>query len=121
MPSPFAKHFASLKLTPSPFNTREWARVDAKIRTGAFFSATIEDEHLLEGLRTLCQAGINEGWQESMFVRLAKQWMADNGYSPRIKRIGIPDKFIAQGTVNELHKLCGMDVDSIAAMLTSQW
>ena len=49
------------------------------------------------------------------------EWMADNGYSPRIKRIGIPDKFIAQGTVNELHKLCGMDVDSIAAMLTSQW
>ena len=49
------------------------------------------------------------------------EWMADNGYSPRIKRIGIPDQFIAQGSVNELHKLCGMDVDSIAAMLTSQW
>lgn len=49
------------------------------------------------------------------------EWMADNGYSPRIKRIGIPDRFVAQGTVAELHKLCGMDVDSITAMLTSQW
>ena len=97
MPSPFAKHFASLKLTPSPFNTREWARVDAKIRTGAFFSATIEDEHLLEGLRTLCQAGINEGWQESMFVRLAKQWMTDNGYNGQSERLATmtPEESIA--------------------------
>ena len=49
------------------------------------------------------------------------EWMNDNGYSPRIKRIGIPDQFIAQGTVAELHKLCGMDADSIATLLTSNW
>lgn len=97
MPSPFSKHFSSLKLTPSPFNTREWARVDAKIRTGAFFSATIEDEHLLEGLRSLCQAGINEGWQDAMFVRLAKQWMADNGYNGQSERLATmtPEESIA--------------------------
>ena len=87
MPSPFAKHFASLKLTPSPFNTRDWARVDAKIRAGAFFSATIEDERLLEGLRSLCQAGINEGWQESEFIHLAKRWMSDNGYNGQSERV----------------------------------
>ena len=49
------------------------------------------------------------------------EWMNDNGYSPRIKRVGIPDKFIAQGTVAELHKLCGMDVDSIVTLLTTKW
>lgn len=49
------------------------------------------------------------------------EWMNDNGYSPRIKRIGIPDQFIAQGTVAELHKLCGMDADNIATLLTSNW
>ena len=49
------------------------------------------------------------------------EWMCEHGYSPRIKRIGIPDRFVAQGTVAELHKLCGMDVDSIVTLLTSQW
>ena len=49
------------------------------------------------------------------------EWMNDNGYSPRIKRVGIPDKFIAQGTVAELHKLCGMDADSITTLLTTKW
>ena len=49
------------------------------------------------------------------------EWMNDNGYSPRIKRVGIPDKFIAQGTVAELHKLCGMDIDSIVTLLTTKW
>ena len=49
------------------------------------------------------------------------EWMNDNGFSPRIKRVGIPDKFIAQGTVAELHKLCGMDIDSIVTLLTTKW
>ena len=49
------------------------------------------------------------------------EWMCEHGYSPRIKRIGIPDRFVAQGTVAELHKLCGMDADSIVSLLTSQW
>ncbi|MBO7317888.1 MAG: 1-deoxy-D-xylulose-5-phosphate synthase, partial [Bacteroidales bacterium] len=49
------------------------------------------------------------------------EWMNDNGYSPRIKRVGIPDSFIAQGTVAELHKICGMDTDSIATLLTTKW
>lgn len=49
------------------------------------------------------------------------EWMAEHGYTPRIKRLGIPDKFIAQGTVKELQKLCGIDVDSIVELLTTQW
>lgn len=49
------------------------------------------------------------------------EWMLENGYSPRIKRLGIPDKFVAQGTVKELHRLCGFDTDSIAELLTSNW
>lgn len=49
------------------------------------------------------------------------EWMAEHGYTPRIKRLGIPDKFIAQGTVKELQKLCGIDTDSIVELLTSKW
>jgi 1-deoxy-D-xylulose-5-phosphate synthase len=41
------------------------------------------------------------------------EFMSANGYSPEIKRIGIPDKFIPHGAIPELYKICGMDADSI--------
>ena len=49
------------------------------------------------------------------------EFMADNGYVPRIKRIGIPDQFIEHVTIPELYKLCGMDEDNIVSLLTSVW
>ena len=49
------------------------------------------------------------------------EFMADNGYVPRIKRIGIPDQFIEHGTIPELYKLCGMDEDNIVSLFTSVW
>ncbi|MEG1748957.1 MAG: 1-deoxy-D-xylulose-5-phosphate synthase [Tannerellaceae bacterium] len=45
------------------------------------------------------------------------EFMADNGYTPRVKRIGVPDVFIEHGTIPELYKQCGMDADSIAGAL----
>lgn len=41
------------------------------------------------------------------------EFMADHDYSIPIKRLGIPDKFIEQGSVAELSKECGFDVDGI--------
>ncbi|MEZ5195303.1 MAG: 1-deoxy-D-xylulose-5-phosphate synthase [Bacteroidales bacterium] len=41
------------------------------------------------------------------------EFMADNHYSSTIKRLGIPDKFIEQGTPEELYSLCGYDVQGI--------
>jgi 1-deoxy-D-xylulose-5-phosphate synthase len=41
------------------------------------------------------------------------EFMADHGYHSRIVRLGVPDKFIEQGTVAELHKLCGFDTEGI--------
>jgi len=41
------------------------------------------------------------------------EFMTANGYSPQIKRIGLPDEFIPHGSIPELYKLCGMDTDSI--------
>lgn len=45
------------------------------------------------------------------------EFMMENGYTPAVKRIGIPDCFIEHGTVPELYRLCGMDVESIAKTL----
>lgn len=42
------------------------------------------------------------------------EWLADQGYSPRVHRVGIPDKFVEHGPVKDLHRLCGMDEEGIA-------
>jgi 1-deoxy-D-xylulose-5-phosphate synthase len=41
------------------------------------------------------------------------EFFSDKGYSSRVIRLGIPDKFIDQGTQMELYKECGFDPDSI--------
>ena len=41
------------------------------------------------------------------------EFMSERGYTPVIKRIGIPDLFVQHGTLEELYRLCGMDEDSI--------
>jgi 1-deoxy-D-xylulose-5-phosphate synthase len=41
------------------------------------------------------------------------EFMADHGYRVSVKRLGIPDRFIEQGTVAELHHECGYDVEGI--------
>lgn len=42
-------------------------------------------------------------------------YMLEHGYSPRIVRMGIPDKYITQGTPAQLKRICGIDSDGIAA------
>lgn len=41
------------------------------------------------------------------------EWIADHGCNARLVRIGVNDDFVAQGALEDLHKYCGMDVDSI--------
>lgn len=41
------------------------------------------------------------------------EFMTENGYKPRIRRIGIPDTFIPHGKPLELEKLCKTDTESI--------
>ncbi len=41
------------------------------------------------------------------------EFMADNEYNATVKRLGIPDEFIQQGTLDQLHNLCKTDRDSV--------
>jgi 1-deoxy-D-xylulose-5-phosphate synthase len=41
------------------------------------------------------------------------EFMADHGYSSKVQRLGIPDLFIEQGSVAELHHACGFDAEGI--------
>jgi 1-deoxy-D-xylulose-5-phosphate synthase len=47
------------------------------------------------------------------------EFMADNNYSATVKRLGIPDQFIEQGSLPELHKECGFDVEGIVEAVKS--
>lgn len=48
------------------------------------------------------------------------EFMMENGYSPKIRRIGVPDQFIEHGTIPELYRLCGMDAESITQVLIGE-
>jgi len=41
------------------------------------------------------------------------EFMADNGYAAKVKRLGIPDKYIEHGTQTELYHVCGFDKEGI--------
>ncbi len=45
------------------------------------------------------------------------EFMADNGYSAKVKRLGVPDKFIEQGSVEDLHSECGCNAQGIIQAL----
>lgn len=41
------------------------------------------------------------------------KFFVDNGFTTRVRSLGIDDKFIEQGTVPQLQAICGYDVDGI--------
>jgi 1-deoxy-D-xylulose-5-phosphate synthase len=45
------------------------------------------------------------------------EFMTENGYTPKIQRIGVPDKFIEHGKIPELYKICGMDGESVFQLI----
>ena len=45
------------------------------------------------------------------------EWMADHGAAPRVVRLGLPDQFVEHGSIQELHHLCGIDVEGIKKAL----
>jgi 1-deoxy-D-xylulose-5-phosphate synthase len=47
------------------------------------------------------------------------EFMADHGYTAKVKRLGVPDRFIEQGTVAQLHHECGYDAEGIVKTVLS--
>ena len=45
------------------------------------------------------------------------EYMADNGFSPVIRRMGLPDRFIEHGSTPQLLHLCHIDCDAIISTL----
>ena len=77
------------------------------------------DEALLHevGRKFKCVITIENGVIAGGLGSAVLEFMADHGYAPQVKRIGVPDQFIEHGSIPELYKLCGMDADSIAEII----
>ena len=77
------------------------------------------DEQILHevGQRFKTVITVEDGVRNGGLGSAVAEFMADNGYTPRIKRIGIPDRFIEHGSIPELYNLCGMDAESILNQL----
>ena len=56
---------------------------------------------------------VEDGVLKGGFGSAIIEFMSDNGYSSEVRRLGIPDYFVEQGTQDELYRECGFDADGI--------
>jgi 1-deoxy-D-xylulose-5-phosphate synthase len=72
------------------------------------------------GKRFSCIVTVENGVITGGLGSAVMEFMADNGYAPRIRRIGIGDTFVGHGSIPELFRLCGLDAESIAEVILEQ-
>ena len=79
------------------------------------------DEELLHevGSRFAHIVTVEDGVLKGGMGSALLEFMADNGYTPQVKRIGVPDQFVEHGTIQQLYRLCEMDEEGIYKVLTS--
>ena len=60
---------------------------------------------------------IEDGIIKGGFGSTIVEFAAENNYEIPVKTLGIPDQFIEHGSIAELQKICGIDVESIVSLL----
>ncbi len=60
---------------------------------------------------------IEDGVIMGGFGSAVVEFMIDNNYTARVKRLGVPDEFIEHGTQEELIKQCGFNEEAIVATI----
>ena len=67
---------------------------------------------------------IEDGVRNGGFGSAVLEWFNDHGYAPSVQRMGLPDEFVAHGSVDELRRIVGLDAphikQNIEAMLASE-
>lgn len=73
------------------------------------------DQHLLTevGERFKKVITVEDGVRNGGMGSAVLEWMADKGYTPKVVRLGLPDKFVEHGTVEEERRVCGIDNESL--------
>ena len=60
---------------------------------------------------------IEDGVRNGGMGSAVLEWMNDHGFTPKTTRVGMPDRFIEHGTIEQQKQLCGYDKDSIKQLL----
>jgi len=61
---------------------------------------------------------IEDGCIQGGFGSAVLEFMADHGYAAKVKRLGIPDRFIEHGAQKELYRECGYDAQGVVEAVT---
>ncbi len=79
------------------------------------FLKPIDTEILQEvGTRFKRIITVEDGVRKGGLGSAVLEYMADNGFTPEVIRLGIPDEFVEHGTVAQLREIVGLDSKSIA-------
>ncbi len=82
------------------------------------FAKPLDESVLLEVLNKFdTLITIEDGVINGGLGTAVTEFAMDNNLHPSILRMGVPDRFIEQGSVDELHKECGIDSDSIVKVI----
>ncbi|UOK42908.1 MULTISPECIES: 1-deoxy-D-xylulose-5-phosphate synthase [Flavobacterium] len=78
-----------------------------------------------ETLKTICETHkhiitVEEGTVIGGFGSMVASFCTENNYSISVKKLGIPDIFIEQGTILEQQQICGIDVNSLETIFSSR-
>ena len=78
------------------------------------FLKPLDDELLEEVAQLDCPIiTVEDGTRDGGLGSAVEDWLADHGYQRTVHRLGIPDRFIPQGTPAQLQAICGFTSDDI--------
>ena len=78
------------------------------------FLKPIDEKALLEIAQTFDKIiTLENGTRKGGLGSAVLEFMADNGFTPQVKVLGLPDEFVEHGSIPELLRLTGLDTDSI--------
>ena len=60
---------------------------------------------------------VEDGTRNGGFGSAVLEYFADHDINIKVKRLGLPDKFVEHGTPDELYKLCGLDSERIEKVI----
>ena len=82
------------------------------------FAKPLDEELLHEvGKRFAKIITIEDGVLRGGVGEAITSFLNDNGYNTKVARLGISDKFIEHGTLEQLHAICGFDKEGIIAKI----
>ena len=85
------------------------------------FLKPLDEDMLTEiGQRFKTIITVEDGVRNGGMGTAVMEWMNDHGYSPVVRRLGLPDRFVEHGTVEQLQAIVGIDKESIKQAINAE-